>query len=140
MFNKYCDGLAVAYGSFLYRNTTPLYWSIYNCRINTLKLMLVAGVSFTKMDLYRYPKNLSVMKNKPVFNWILDKLSGIQSLQDSCRKSIRRKLVRSSKNRGISERIYCLHLPNKLRRYLLFENECLESCDSGAISDVIGDG
>lgn len=50
------------------RDTSALYWAIFNCRERSLKLLLEAGAKLSKADLATYPKNIKVHIAKIISN------------------------------------------------------------------------
>ena len=112
-----------------FRNTSPLHWAVYNGRIQILQLLVLADAIFTLKILYEFPKNLSVMRNKGLFDWLRHHASTVKSLQCHARTTIRQVLVRKTQGRSIMAHVYKLPLPAQLQRFLGLEHENLQKFD-----------
>ncbi|KAL3886515.1 hypothetical protein ACJMK2_026500 [Sinanodonta woodiana] len=103
------------------RNTTALYWSIFNCREKTLKLLLEAGVKLTQRDLVHYPRNIKVMRNPELRQMLNEYVTKPPSLQQACRIKVRTHLKHLSQGKSIEPFILQLAIPSKLKKFLLIE-------------------
>ncbi|KAK3598057.1 hypothetical protein CHS0354_042430 [Potamilus streckersoni] len=104
-----------------FRKTTALYWSIFNCREKTLRLLLEAGVKLTQRDLANYPRNIRVMQNPELRKMLNDYVSEPPSLQQACRTKVRTHLKHLSQGKTIAPFILQLEIPSKLKKFLLLE-------------------
>ena len=90
--------------------------------METLKLLLTAGAVFTLRDLKkRFPRNLTVMRNRQLFSWMHTMVTGVRPLQDMCRLLIRQCLCEVAQGRAILKPTSSLPLPNKLKGYLVYD-------------------
>ena len=103
---------------FLCRDTTALYWAIFNSREKTLKLLLEAGVRLTKGDLARYPQNIKVMRNSDLKQLLQDYVSQPPTLQQCCRLCVRKKLLLLHDGTSIIESVMSLPVPQKLKDFI----------------------
>ncbi|KAL3886641.1 hypothetical protein ACJMK2_026622 [Sinanodonta woodiana] len=103
------------------RNTTALYWSIFNCREKTLKLLLEAGVKLTQRDLVHYPRNIKVMRNPELRQILNEYVTKPPLLQQACRIKVRTHLKHLSQGKSIEPFILQLAIPSKLKKFLLIE-------------------
>ena len=101
-----------------YRETTALYWAIFNSREKTLKLLLEAGVKLTKTDLTRYPKNIKVMRNPDLKQMLQNYVSQPPSLQQCCRLGIRKQLVKVHADCSIMNSLMSLPVPQKMKDFI----------------------
>ena len=109
-------------------NTSAVYWAIFNNRETTLKLLLLAGVHFTPEILARYPRNIRVMHNGPLYHWLNHHVSNPRSLRALCSLRVRKHLGRVSHGRSIVGRIAELPLPTLLKDVLLLK-DCFQEID-----------
>ena len=79
------------------------------------------------------------MKNEGLVNWLKFRISNPLSLQDLSRKCIRDRLIFVANGTGISKRLRSLPLPDRLKRYLMFETNEWEEIE-GAGEDATEDG
>ncbi|KAL8595537.1 hypothetical protein ACOMHN_000745 [Nucella lapillus] len=99
-------------------HTSAIYWSIFNNRQRTLKLLLMAGVTFTPQVFRQYPRNIRVMSNRSLFHFIHHYVHQPRSLQDLASISVRRHLGRVRQGCSILAPLEHLPLPNRLKDIL----------------------
>lgn len=101
-----------------FRDTTALYWAIFNCRERSLKLLLEAGVHLTRADLAKYPKNIKVMKNAKLKGLLQQYVNEPRSLQQCSRHVIRKHLIQLHAGKNIMTSVMSLPLPGKLKNFV----------------------
>ena len=108
---------------FFFRKTSPLYWAVNNCRTDCIVMMFLAGVPVTRRTLRSFSKNLTVMRNPILVNWMFCMITKPRSLQDLCRLCIRKSLYTHNPGKGIFRLIRQLSTPDKLKSYLSFKTD-----------------
>lgn len=101
-----------------FRDTTALYWAIFNAREKTLKLLLEAGVRLSEDELARYPRNIKVMRNFDLKLMLQTYISQPPSLQQCCRLCIRNRLILMHDGMSIMESVMSLPVPQKLKDFI----------------------
>ncbi|KAL5019762.1 hypothetical protein ScPMuIL_002654 [Solemya velum] len=104
------------------RGTTALYWCIFNSREKLLKLLIEAGTRLTLKQLNSYPKNLTVMRNAALMDWVQQQITQPRLLQHCCSIVVRRHLQGLCRGKSIMGSLMSLPLPLKLREYLSLLN------------------
>ncbi|XP_076438814.1 uncharacterized protein LOC143277796 [Babylonia areolata] len=99
-------------------HTSAIYWSIFNNRQRTLKLLLMAGASFTPQVFRQYPRNIRVMNNRPLFQFIQHYVHQPRSLRDLATIRTRIHMGRVKQGRSILSDLDLLPIPNRLKDIL----------------------